>query len=66
MRLYGIHQYEVEETLRYPDLFETEGTRSIAIKRFANRFEGFPLKVVYPIEGKTTVVISTYPYEKGF
>ncbi|HLF90129.1 MAG TPA: DUF4258 domain-containing protein [Anaerolineales bacterium] len=66
MRLYGILESEVEETLKHPDRFEAEVTRSVAIKRFTDRFEGFPLKVVYVVENKATIVISTYPYEKGF
>jgi hypothetical protein len=66
MRLYGVLESEIEETIKHPDLFKMESMRSIAIKQFRGRFDGFPLKVIYVIEDKATVVISAYPYERGY
>ncbi len=65
MRLYGIKKSELEQALNYPDRrVEIENHRRVAVKNIPGRFGGFPLKVVYIVESKDTIVISTYPFER--
>ncbi|MFN3396475.1 MAG: hypothetical protein ACK4Z9_06740 [Thermodesulfovibrionales bacterium] len=47
IRLYGIMEDEIANTINFPDFTEREGNKTIAIKRFQERFSGNPLKVVY-------------------
>ena len=61
MRLYGIEIDEIGAAIREPDEVGKEGIKNTAIKRFSNRFSGFPLKVVYLKEGQDIFVITAYP-----
>lgn len=47
MRLYDISLSDITNAVDAPDIMETESDRIVAIKRFANRFSGYSLKVVY-------------------
>lgn len=62
MRLYGIAEAEVEATIAAPDApAEIDDGQWVATRRFADRFGGLPLRVVYTREAEGHVVISAYP-----
>jgi hypothetical protein len=65
MRLYGIVETDIIDALRMPNYTEEEGDRTIVIKKFPNRFSGFPLKVVYE-EGYETYVVTAYPLKRKY
>jgi hypothetical protein len=65
MRLYGIKETEIQETINSPDREDTQEGRKVAYKIFPNRFSGLPLKVIFVIE-KVTVIITAYPLKKSY
>jgi hypothetical protein len=65
MRLYGIKETEIQETINSPDREDTQEGRKVAYKTFPNRFSGLPLKVIFVI-GKETVIITAYPLKKSY
>lgn len=60
MRLYGIQQQEVEDSIKAPERTEWEDRYHVAYKTFPGRFGDKPLKVVYVIE-EDVVLITAYP-----
>ena len=46
MRLYKISEKAILITTESPDILDKEGDRAIAIKKFQNKFSGYPFKVV--------------------
>ena len=67
MRLYGISEEDIQNTIETPDYREkqTQTGKVIAHKVFAERFSGYPLKVVYE-EAEETFVITAYPVKKAY
>ena len=65
MRLYGILEEDILNVILSPDQIKTEGGKVIAIKKFADRFSGFPIKVVY-INDDENLIITAYPLKKGY
>jgi hypothetical protein len=64
MRLYNISEKDISETIGLPEVVDREGIKMIAIKKFQNRFLGYPLKVVYEKRENESFVITTYPLKK--
>lgn len=64
MKLYGISESDIIETVKHPDRVGREGTKSIALKVVSKKFAGYPLKVVYEGRGEKTTVITAYPLKK--
>ncbi len=65
MRLYGIKEMDIQETINSPDREETQEGQKIAYKTFPKRFSGLPLKVIFVIE-KEAVIITAYPLKKSY
>lgn len=65
MRLYGILEEDIIDVIQSPDHIKTEGGKAVAIKKFADRFSGFPIKVVY-IDDDENFIITAYPLKKGY
>ena len=65
MRLYGISEEDIQETIDTPDYREKQTGKVIVQKLFAERFSGYPLKVVYE-EAEETFVITAYPVKKAY
>jgi len=66
MRLYGILEEEILESIQKPDHREKEGGRIIVLKSFHGRFSGFPLKVVCGKGGNEFFIITAYPLKKSY
>ena len=64
MKLYGIHIGEIEEAIKSPDEEGREGKKTTALKKFIDRFSGYPLKVVYEKTGDDIFTITAYPLKK--
>ena len=65
MKLYGILEADVAEAIQKPDSRDEESGKTVVLKRFSNRFSGFPLKVVYLKEGGEIFIITAYPLKKA-
>lgn len=64
MRLYNISERDISEILDLPDILDREGIKMIAIKKYQNRFSGYPLKVVYEKREDEIFIITAYPLKK--
>ncbi|MEE9165497.1 MAG: DUF4258 domain-containing protein [Nitrospinota bacterium] len=65
MRLYGIKEDDILNTVESPDKTYKEENKIVAIKSFLGRFSGYPLKVVYDNIGETNFfVITAYPLKR--
>lgn len=64
MRLYGISESDIIETVETPDHVGKEGTKTIVLKTLPKKFAGYPLKVVYEGSGKATTIITAYPLKR--
>ena len=64
IKLYGIHEGEILEAIKTPDAVDKKGHKITAIKKFINRFSGYPLKVVYEKKGNDIFIITAYPLKK--
>ncbi|MBI5560858.1 MAG: DUF4258 domain-containing protein [Deltaproteobacteria bacterium] len=66
MRLYGILEAEISESIQNPDHREKEGEKIVVLRSFRRRFYGFPLKVVCRKEGNEFFIITAYPLKKSY
>ena len=64
MRLYKISEKDISDTIESADVSSREEGKVVALKRFRNRFSGYPLKVVYETEGNELFVVTVYPLKK--
>ncbi|MCD4784336.1 MAG: hypothetical protein K8T10_10995 [Candidatus Eremiobacteraeota bacterium] len=64
MKLYKIPKTDIIETVGSPDLTVREGAKTIAIKKFTDKYSGYPLKVVYKKKKELTTVITVYPLKR--
>lgn len=64
LKLYKISEKDIIETTEAPDFTDNKGNKSIAIKKFPEKFLGYPLKVVYEKIGNEMMVITAYPLKK--
>lgn len=65
MRLYAFGIDDIQSAISTPDKLERVEENMVAIKLFAGRFSGYPLKVVYKNIGEI-YVITAYPLKKAF
>ncbi len=61
MKLYGIDEDDISVAIGKPDFTGEEGAKTTAVKKFAGRFSGYPLKVVYEESGRGVFVIRRIP-----
>ena len=64
IRLYEIKEDEIVKTVDLPDFTDRSGNKTVATKRFLNRFSGYPLKVVYEKRGSDIFLITAYPLKR--
>lgn len=64
MKLYKIAPNDIEKTIEKPDLSDKEYDKSIAIRRFQDKYFGYPLKVVYKIEKEEIIIVTVYPLKR--
>lgn len=64
LRLYKISERELSEAIEMPDISEQEGNRTIAMRKFKDRFSGCPLKVVYEEKKGELFIVTAYPLKK--
>ena len=64
MRLYNISERDILNAIDSPDVSGREGDKMVAVKKFQNKFSGFPLKVVYEKIGNELFIITAYPIKK--
>jgi len=64
MRLYNISEKDILNAIDSPDVSGREGDKVVAVKKFQDKFSGFPLKVVYEKIGNEPYIITTYPIKK--
>jgi hypothetical protein len=64
MKLYGIDEDDISAAIEKPDFTGEEGAKTTAVKKFAGRFSGYPLKVVYEESDRGIFVITAYPLKK--
>jgi len=64
MRLYNISEKDILNAIDSPDVSGREGDKVVAVKKFQDKFSGFPLKVVYEKIGNELYIITTYPIKR--
>ena len=64
MRLYNISEKDILNAIDSPDVSGREGDKVVAVKKFEDKFSGFPLKVVYEKIGNEPYIITTYPIKR--
>ena len=64
MRLYNISEKDILNAIDSPDVSGREGDKVVAVKKFQDKFSGFPLKVVYEKIGNEFFIITAYPVKK--
>ncbi len=64
MRLYNISERDILKAVESPDVSGKEGDKVVVLKKFQDKFSGFPLKVVYEKIGNQLFVITAYPIKK--
>ena len=64
MRLYNISERDILNAIDSPDVSDREGDKVVAVKKFQDKFSGFPLKVVYEKIGNELFIITAYPIKK--
>ncbi len=64
MRLYNISEKDILNAIDSPDVSGREGDKVVAVKKFQDKFSGFPLKVVYEKIGNELFIITAYPIKK--
>jgi hypothetical protein len=64
MRLYNISERDILNAIDSPDVSGREGDKVVAVKKFQDKFSGFPLKVVYEKIGNKLFIITAYPIKK--
>jgi hypothetical protein len=61
MRLYNISERDILNAIDSPDVSGRERDKVVAVKKFQDKFSGFPLKVVYEKKGNELSIITAYP-----
>ena len=64
MRLYNISERDILNAIESPDVSGKEGDRIVVMKKFQDKFSGFPLKVVYEKMRNQLFIITAYPIKK--
>ena len=63
-RLYKISEIDIIEAIESPDILDMEENKMIAVKKYLDKFSGYPLKVVYEKIDKEVFIITAYPLKK--
>jgi len=66
MRLYGIAQEDVEQTIAKPDRGPKVESNRYVVYRTLPKFGCLPLKVIYVLEGEHMVILSASPLKKAY
>jgi hypothetical protein len=64
MRLYNISERDIQGAIDSPEVSGREGDKMVVMKKFQDRFSGFPLKVVYEKIGNELLIITAYPIKR--
>jgi hypothetical protein len=64
MRLYKISEADILSAVESPQVSDTEENRTVAIKKFRDKFLGYPLKVVYEKMEDEIIILTAYPLKK--
>ena len=64
MRLYNISEKDIQSAIDLPEASGQEGGRVVVMKKFQDKFSGFPLKVAYEKIGNELFIITAYPIKK--
>lgn len=64
MRLYKISEEDILSAVESPDVSATEENRNVAVKKFRDKFSGYPLKVVYEKIEKGIFILTAYSLKK--
>ena len=64
MRLYKISEKDILNAIESAEVSSREGDKMVALKKFRDRFSGYPLKVVYEKPGNELIIITAYPLKK--
>jgi hypothetical protein len=64
MRLYNISERDILAAIESPDVSGKEEEKLVVMKKFEDKFSGFPLKVVYEKIGNEFFIITAYPIKK--
>ncbi len=64
MRLYNISERDIGSAIDSPDTSDKEGNKVVAVKKFPDKYSGYPLKVVYEKIENEIFVITAYPLKK--
>jgi hypothetical protein len=59
--LYNISEKDILNAIDSPDVSGREGEKLVAVKKFPDKFSGFPLKVVYEKIGNELFIVTAYP-----
>ena len=64
MRLYKIREADILSAVESPGVSVTEENRMVAIKKFGDKFMGYPIKVVYENMEKEIFILTDYPLKR--
>jgi hypothetical protein len=64
MRLYKISERDIMSAVESPDVSTKEENRMVAMKKFRDKFSGYPLKVVYEKIENEIFILTAYPLKK--
>ena len=59
-----ISERDILNAIDSPDVSGREGDKVVTVKKFQDKFSGFPLKVVYKKIGNELFIITAYPIKK--
>jgi hypothetical protein len=64
MRLYKISESDILNAIESGEVLSREGNKRVVLKKFVNKFSGYPLKVVYEQIGNGLLIVTAYPLKK--
>jgi len=64
MRLYKISEKDILGAIESAEASFREGSKKVALKKFRDRFSGYPLKVVYETAGNELIIVTVYPLKR--
>lgn len=63
--MYGISEEDVSLAMSSPDHVDTLGARMTVLRRFPDKFSGYPLKVVYESITGEPLIVTAYPLKRS-
>ena len=64
MRLYKISEKDILDAIESAEVSSREGGKGVVLKKFRDRFSGYPLKVIYEKLGNELFVVTVYPLKR--